>query len=530
MKNAMDTVSSKRPLSMKRATVLLSFLGGFRMGIGLVCSVLVAMAFGASIETDAYNVGTYLPMVLMCFAGLDLMRAILVSVFSKLDVVKKEEPSQVFSSIITVLGIISIFVIGVGLVLTRPLVNLVAPEVTEVTTRLATHITRIAIPGIILMMLGAMTSAVLLAYHEYAKSQVFDILSKLILAVSAAVCIFIPNIYILTFGFVGGQLIAAMVTLRLLSGLGLRYRPQIQFSPIVREILGQSFPVWVGVIATYIGVTIQRRYASAFEAGSITSLRYAETIFSAMVTMVSVPLFRALSPRVARNVALKEHDEEARLFWACFKQGSCIAVVLTALIWLRSNEIVSVLFQRGRFDLKAVDITASLFTWIGIGVWGNIISYQAIAIMFAHKKTHLSMILNIASNSILCLIIFLTIDRYGIKAIGIGYGISQLLRGLMAVAMITGLLGYRFCNIGQWFIRFFLTSIVSVAALKVYVAFCSFGAGGFLLNLLNLIGAFVTIVSVFIIAGCLLKLTEAVSFLNLVKAFLLGSSKKIADK
>jgi len=500
------------------------------MGIGLVCGVMVAMAFGASVETDAYNIGTYLPMVLMCFAGLDLMRAILVSVFSKLDVVKKEEPSEVFSSIITMLVIISLFVIGFGVIFARFLVDIVAPEVTEETIHLAVNITRMVMPGVMLMMLGAMISAVLLAYHEYAKSQIFDIISKLILAVSAGICVFIPNIYILAFGFIGGQLIAAIMAARLLAGLGVKYRPRIRLSPLVREIVVQSIPVWVGVIATYVGVTIQRRYASAFEEGSITSLRYAETIFSAMVTMVSVPLFRALSPRVARNVALENRDEEARLFWACFKQGSCIAVVLTALVWLRSHEIVSVLFQRGRFDLKAVDITGSLFAWISLGVWGNIISYQAIAIVFAHKKTHLSMILNIASNSILCLIIFLTIDRYGIKAIGIGYGISQLLRGLIAIVMITSLLGYRFCNIGRWLIRFFFTSIISVAALKAYVVFCSFDAGGFLLNLLNLIGSFTTIVGVFIVAGYLLKLPEAVSFTHTVKASLFNSSKKNPDR
>ena len=122
------------------------------MGIGLVCGVMVAMAFGASVETDAYNIGTYLPMVLMCFAGLDLMRAILVSVFSKLDVVKKEEPSEVFSSIITMLVIISLFVIGFGVIFARFLVDIVAPEVTEETIHLADNITRMVMPGVMLMM------------------------------------------------------------------------------------------------------------------------------------------------------------------------------------------------------------------------------------------------------------------------------------------------------------------------------------------------------------------------------------------
>lgn len=525
-----EGVKQKSILSVKKAAILLSFLGGFRMVIGLFCNVLVAMVFGASIKTDAYNIGIYLPMVLMYFCGLDLMRAILVSTFSKLDVDRKEEPSEVFSSVISMLGVVSLFVIGFGVIFAPLLVNIVAPGVIEVTTHLAINITRIAMLGVMLMMLGAMTSAVLLAYHEYAKSQVFDILSKFILTVAAIVCVFIPNIYILTFGFLGGQFIAAIVSLKLLSGFGLKYRARIHFSPVVREIIWQSIPVWIGIVVIYIATTVQRRYASTFQEGSIASLIYAQTIFAAISTMISVPLFRALSPRVARNVALEEYDKEAQFFWNCFKQGSCIAVILTSLIVLYSREIISVVFQRGAFDLQAVDVTSSLFTWIGLGVWGNIVSYQAAAIIYAHKKTHFSMILNIISSSIMCLILVLGVGRYGIKAIGMSHGISQTIRGLVATAIATYLLRYRFCNTGSWFIRFFFCSVISVAALMMYILFCPAGNAGFWSNILNLAGASATMISTFAVAGYLLKLEEVASLVNWVKSILSANLKKLSHR
>lgn len=519
---------SKQILTMKKAAVLLSFLGGFRMCVGLVCSVLIAMAFGAGILIDAYSIGTYLPTVLMCFCGLDLIRAILVPTFSKLDVDKKEDPSEVFSSVITLLSMVSLFVVTFGVIFAPALVNIIAPEVTEVTTRLAINITRIAMLGIMLMVLGAMASAVLLAYHEYAKSQVFDILSKFILTVTAVVCIFIPNIYILAFGFLGGQFVAAIVSLRLLLGFGLKYRVRLRFSPVFKGIIWQSIPIWFGVIAIYIALTVQRRYASMFEEGSIASLRYAQTIFAAIGTMISVPLFRALSPRIARNVALKEYDREAQLFWNCFRQASCIAVILTSIIMLYSSEIISVAFQRGAFDSQAVNVTSSLFAWIGLGVWGNIISYQAIAIILAHSKSYLSMIISIVSSAALCLIIFVTIDSQGIRAIGMAYGISLTLRGFMALVTVIYLLGYRFCNIGSWLIRFFLCSVISVVGLMIYISFCPTGNAGFWHNILNLAGASATIISTFAVAGYLLKMKEVVSPVNWAVSILFVNLKKLS--
>jgi len=524
LKSMEDIKKPKTALSMKKAAVLLSLLSGFRIGIGLFCSVLVAMAFGASIETDAYNIGTYLPMVLMCFFGLDLMRAILTSTFSKLDVDKKEEPSEVFSSVITVLATISLVVIGIGVTFARFLVRIIAPGVTEATVELAVNITRIMMPAISLMMLGAIVSAVLLAYHEYAKSQIFEILLKIVLTAAAIVCVFIPNIYILAFGFLVGELVATLVTLRLVFSLGLRYRPQIRFSPIVKDIVKQSIPVWIGVMAVYAATTVQRRYASTFKAGSIASLTYAETIFSAVATMVSVPLFQALSPRVARNVALGEYDEEARAFWSCFKQGSCIAVVLTAIIWLYPREIVSVVFKRGAFDLQAVDISSSLFTWIGVGVWGNIMSYQAIAILFAHNKSHFSMLISIISSAALCLVIVLAIDYCGIKAIGMGYGVSQTLRGLIGLWMVSYLLGYRFCNTGWWLIRFAATSLVAVAAIGGYSLLRPSGTADLWTDFVGLIGAFAVVTGGFIVAGYLFRLEQVVWFVNWAKSFLWGKT------
>ncbi len=521
-----STLKPTRPLGLKGAAMLLSLYGGVRMFFGMITSVLVAMAFGAGIESDAYNIGIYLPMVLMCFCGLDLMRAILVSVFSKLDVDKREEPSEVFSSIVTVLGIISVFVTVFGLIFAPFLVKIVAPEVTQTTTRIAINITRIVIPGVMLMMLGAMTSAVLLAYHEYTKSQVFDVLSKAILAVAAVVCLFINNIYILSVGFIGGQLISVAVSLKLMSSIGLKFRLRVKFSPVVKEIIWQSLPVWIGVMATYGAVTIQRRYASMFLVGSIASLRYAETVFNSVATLVSVPLARALSPRIARKVALQEHDEEARLFWACFKKATCIALVVTALITMCSRDIISVVFQRGTFDSRAVDITSSLFVWIGVGVWGNTTTYLTSVLVFAHKRSYLSMVLNIISSAVLCLVVVFTIDIYGIKAIGIAFGISQALRGFVALAIAIHLLGYRLNNIGVWLIRFLFTSVVSIVALKGYILLFGFNGVGFWENLLDLTGAAATIIGIFVVAGYLIKLDEAVSFVNLVKSTIVTNLRK----
>lgn len=486
------------------------------MSLGIVFNLFMAMAFGASMLTDAYNIGTYLPMMLMCFFGLDLMRAVFVAVFSKLDIDKKEDPSVVFSSIITIMLIISVGVTAIGILFAAPLVHLIAPDVNQKTAELAVKLTKVTMPGIMLMMLGALSSAVLLAYHKYAKSQWFDLCSRFIMTCAAIICIFIPNIYILAFGFVGGQLIAAISTLVQLHNLGLKYQPRLRLSPVIVSIIRQSIPVWVGVAAAYVATTVQRRYASTFESGAIASLTYATMMFSAAMMLVSVPMFRALSPRVARYVAMNRVEEEAALFWKCIKQGTIISLLLTAILWFNANEVTAVALKRGAFDAQASIVTSGLLAWIGIGIWGNIISYQASAVLFAHNKSYFIMLLDIVSSIATWAVILATINTYGIKGIGMSHGISHMIRGIISLAMAAYLLEWRLCGYLKWLPKFTIIGILSIVALKLYLMLWPGNTQNFLTGGLHLCGAFAITTGTFYVLGLVLKFEEATSMFVLV--------------
>jgi putative peptidoglycan lipid II flippase len=520
-----------RTTGSKKAALMMSCTGGVQMILSMATGMLAAKVFGAGANKDAYDIGTYIPMVLMCFFGLDLMRAIFVATFSRLDIDKKEEPSEVFSSIMTILVMLSVFVIAFGIILSPAIVKLIAPDIKTETTEIAVKITRIAMPSMLLMMIGSMSGAVLLAHRRYFKSQMYDLVSRAVLTTAAVLCIFTNSIYFLAIGFVAGQLIASVVAVKQVFDLGLRYRPQIKFSPVVKSIMWQSIPVWVGVVAIYFANTMQNRYASRFEAGSIASLRYTVTIFSAVSILVSVPLFRALSPRIARCVALNNLEEEKRLFWTCFRQACCITVIATTLILLCATEIVTVIFKRGVFDDKAVGITSSLFIWYGLAIWGNIISYQANAIMFAHKKTVMIMIQDLVSNGVLCLLLILLIEPYGLQAVAIAFGISHIVRGIVSVLLVLFIVGIRTDNIAYmwlWTSKFLITSVLSIAVLFGYTAIFGKNISGFYCTSLYVSGAIVTISGVFAAAGYFIKLSEVLSVAHWIKTSIPARLKRQA--
>jgi putative peptidoglycan lipid II flippase len=124
-----------------------------------------------------------------------------------------------------------------------------------------------------------------------------------------------------------------------------RLRPMLAL-PIV-----QSFQIWM-----------ERLVASGIGLGAVASLGYARTLSETAVLLVSQPI----------GMALLYHGASARTTGPALsiaRPALAIAVPGSAFVAFFATDIVSLVFQRGAFDARAVELTASILAGSAVGLW-----------------------------------------------------------------------------------------------------------------------------------------------------------------
>jgi putative peptidoglycan lipid II flippase len=125
----------------------------------------------------------------------------------------------------------------------------------------------------------------------------------------------------------------------------------LRLRPMLALPLAQSFQIWM-----------ERLVASGIGLGAVASLGYARTLSETAVLLVSQPI----------GMALLYHGASARTTGPALtiaRPALAIAVPGSAFVAFFATDIVSLVFQRGAFDARAVALTAGILAGSAVGLW-----------------------------------------------------------------------------------------------------------------------------------------------------------------
>lgn len=405
--------------SVARSAGIVSIAVMFSRVLGLVREMIFARYFGAGFLYDAYVVAFRIPNVLRDLFAEGALSVAFVKVFTDYQINKSEKEAwRLASLILNLLAVIMSLICIVGIIFSRQFVNLIADGFSPEKAALATTLTQIMFPFILLVALAAVAMGVLNTKGVFgipaSASTVFNVVS-IVFGLGLAYWLSgggwlnsgdknaVPDfpsqwaIIGMAIGTLIGGAAQFLMQIPSLLRVGFRFSPILSFTDEgVRKVVALMTPAILGTSAVQINVLINTYFVSGIE-GAQSWLSYSFRLMQFPIGLFGVAVGTAAIPvlsRLASEGKIKDFRDTVsssmNLVFLMTLPSACGLIVL-------GEPIVRLIYERGKFDATATSMTAVALAGYSIGLTG----YAAIKILspafYALNDAKTPMIIAIAS-------------------------------------------------------------------------------------------------------------------------------------
>lgn len=345
----------------------------------------MAAVFGASEVTDAYLVATVTPVLVFGVVG-SAISTVVVPVYTQyLQRSRREVGSLAWSSFnITLVGSIVIAIAGIA---GAPwITRAIAPGLPTETFSQTVHLTRIAMPGIVMLAMASWANGILNAHKNFFAPSIGGVPHNLILICSIVLAGWFGSIDWVTWATVAAIGSTFLIQVPALKKIMPRYEAVWKHPGLVR--MGTlAVPVLISQGAAQLNILIDRALSSGLEPGTISILNYAQKATSLPQNLIAIPVITVLFPTLAD---LAQQTNLSPFRKALTKGLTALLMVLmplTALLLLLRSDVTRLLFERGAFTAEDTSRTAVALGVYGFGLLFNVGRLYLIRASYAMQDT-----------------------------------------------------------------------------------------------------------------------------------------------
>ncbi len=345
--------------------------------LGFVRDVLLAAAVGIGPVADAFTVAFQLPNLFRRLFAEGAFNSAFIPLFGRAVEEQGEDGARKFAGEIgAALFFCLLFVTALAQIFMPFVVWALAPGFASDAVKfdLTVVMSRIAFPYLIFMSLLAFIGGVLNTYQRFAAAAFAPVMLNVVMGTVLGAVLFLGIEDNLTLGLIlacgvtfGGivQLAVVVIDLRRLGFRIPLYRPR--YTPAVRRLLHLGIP---GVIAggvTQINIFVGTVIAS-LQDGAKAMLYFADRLYQLPLGVIGIAIGVVLLPSLTRQLRAGETKAYQHSLNRALEVSLLLTLPAAVALVVVPHEILSVLFQRGRFDAAAVDGTAVALIAYSIGL------------------------------------------------------------------------------------------------------------------------------------------------------------------
>jgi putative peptidoglycan lipid II flippase len=298
--------------------------------------------------------------------------------------------------------------------------------------------------------------------------------------------------------------------------LKFRFNPK---HPGIKQIGVLMIPAILGAGVSTINVFVGTILASLLPGGSVTYLFYADRIMELPLGIFAIAIGTATLPSFSKHVAAGNMDELKSGISFSLRLMLFLTIPAMAALMALNLPIISVLFQRGAFDVTSAVYTGQALFCYALGLWAFSVLRVFVSSFYSlqdskwpMKAAVIALIVNVVASLIL---------MYPLKHNGIA--LASSIAATVNVLVLTIVLKRK---IGKFLDRAFYYSVFKIILSSVLMLF-AIGVieyvipwnthAGFKARLLYLSVAVTAGAATFFISAYLLKSPEMQAFANIVK-------------
>lgn len=379
-----------------KATGLMAGLTVLSRLLGLARDIAQAAILGTSMAADAFTLAFIIPNTLRRVFGEATVSSAFVPTYTETLLVDHKRESDILASkIITFVAVILLACVAIGIFFAPLLIKLFAPgfSLIEGKAELTSDLLRILFPYIFFVGIASVLMGVLNSYRHFFTPALAPVLFN----VSALIGLFFIAKYIYpaepvlgyAIGVTIGGVLQLLIQIPAMKSNGIVFKPDFNWrnNPRLKAIGKLAIPALIGLMAAEVNMIVDKMIASLLDPGSVSALAYGNRIMLFPLGVFAVSLATALLPTLSRQTAAGElEDAKLSLSRASLTISAFIIPVTFCMMFL-SEPIVRVIFGRGVFSARSIELTSAALAFYSAGL----LFYSAIKItvpvFYAMKDT-----------------------------------------------------------------------------------------------------------------------------------------------
>jgi len=442
-----------------KATFIVMVMTILSRVIGFGRDILAAYHFGVEGSYDIYVASVAIPESVFMIVGLAISTTFIPMLSEIKHNKSKEEMFSFANNVINILSILSIFVIILGLIFTKEIINIFVPNFSNEKMELTIFLTRITLINVIFLCINSCFASILQVCEDFIIPSLlglffnFPIIIYLILFKDVSIIgLAVANVL--------GNLLRVMVQVPSLYKQGYKIKLFVDLKDEkFKRMMKLIVPVIIGAGANSINMLVDKSVASGLVTGSMAALEYSQRIIQFANTAITTSLVSVVYPIMANR--LNEGDKEGFLKYLS-KSIVIICIFLVPITFgviFLSNDIVKLIYERGKFDSNAVTLTSMALLGYSIQLPFAGIRDILNSSLFSMKKTKITA-LNGIIGVVINIVLSITLSKYfGVLGIAIATSISAFIIAILLLNSTRKLIGS--FDVGELLLKIFKIIISS---------------------------------------------------------------------
>lgn len=359
---------------MLRGTSIVAGLTLVSRALGFVREVLLAQIFGGGPIADAFLTAQRIPNLLRSIFGEGALTSAFVPTFAGEVASGREEARQALRAITGALLICTSLVSLLGILFAEEIVAFLAPGFAGGRDELCVALTRIMMPYIAFVSLVAMLNGALNSVKIFGAAAFAQVLMNVVMIGAAGAALFISDpieaAKLLSWSVVFGGGVQVLAQLPALSKAGFTILPSLSLRHrAVSQTARLMVPALFGAAIYQLTVFLSTCLASLLPIGSVSWLHYADRITQLPIGVFSIALASVLLPTLSSALASGDMKEYERNLLNALRFTSFVMMPLAGLLFVFAPALVSLAYERGKFDPITAAQTARAVQAYSFGLW-----------------------------------------------------------------------------------------------------------------------------------------------------------------